>query len=137
MTTFERIKFLAENQKKSLNKVEEDLGYGKNVLYRLKNTSPSAERLQELADYFNVSTDYLLGRTDNPDPTSFGQELDWNDTLMIDGSNIEEPTSEYFAIQRKSKKLNQKDQQRLLKIMEATFDDIENGTFEEDEDDDL
>lgn len=46
-------------------------------------------------------------------------------------------TPEYFAIQRKSKKLNQKDQQRLLKIMEATFDDLDNGDFEEDDDDDL
>jgi transcriptional regulator with XRE-family HTH domain len=62
MTTFERIKLLAKNQGKSLNKVEEDLGYGKNVLYRLKNTNPSAERLEEIADYFDVSVDYLLGR---------------------------------------------------------------------------
>lgn len=66
MVTFERIKFLANQMGKSLNQVEEDLNYGKNVLYRLKNSSPSAERLQELASYFNVSTDYLLGRTDNP-----------------------------------------------------------------------
>ena len=68
MITFERVKYLAGLQKKSLNQVEEDLGYGKNVLYRLKNTSPSAERLQELANYFNTSTDYLLGRIDDPDP---------------------------------------------------------------------
>lgn len=67
MTIFERIKFLADKQKKSLNAVEEDLGYGRNVLYRLKNTSPSTERLQELANYFGVSTDYLLGRTDEPE----------------------------------------------------------------------
>lgn len=67
MTIFERIKFLADKQKKSLNTVEEELGYGKNVLYRLKNTSPSTERLQELANYFGVSTDYLLGRTDDPE----------------------------------------------------------------------
>lgn len=66
MTTFERIKGLAEKQGKSLNKVEEELGYGKNVLYRLKKTNPSSERLQELADYFDVSVDYLLGRTDLP-----------------------------------------------------------------------
>lgn len=64
MTTFERIKDLAKKQGKSLNKVEEDLGYGKNVLYRLKSSNPSAERLQEIADYFNVSVDYLLGRED-------------------------------------------------------------------------
>lgn len=66
MTTFERIKELAKKQGKSLNKVEEDLGYGKNVLYRLKNTNPSADRLEEIADYFDVSVDYLLGREDNP-----------------------------------------------------------------------
>ena len=29
---------------------------------------PSAAVLVNLADYFNVSTDYLLGRTDNPSP---------------------------------------------------------------------
>ncbi|MDB7086983.1 helix-turn-helix transcriptional regulator [Enterococcus mundtii] len=62
MTTFERIKELANKQGKSLNKVEEELGYGKNVLYRLKNSNPSTERLQEIADYFDVSVDYLLGR---------------------------------------------------------------------------
>lgn len=67
MTIFERIKFLADKQKKSLNTVEEELGYGRNVLYRLKNTSPSTERLQELANYFGVSTDYLLGRTNEPE----------------------------------------------------------------------
>lgn len=66
MTTFERIKELARKQGKSLNKVEEELGYGKNVLYRLKYSNPSAERLQEIADYFNVSVDYLLGREDDP-----------------------------------------------------------------------
>lgn len=65
MTTFERIKLLAKNQGKSLNKVEEDLGYGKNVLYRLKNSNPSTERLEEIADYFDVTVDYLLGRTDD------------------------------------------------------------------------
>ena len=28
---------------------------------------PSGENLIKLADYFDVSVDYLLGRTDNPD----------------------------------------------------------------------
>ena len=27
---------------------------------------PNGETLIKIADYFNVSTDYLLGRTDNP-----------------------------------------------------------------------
>lgn len=31
------------------------------------NNSPSNENLIKFADYFNVSTDYLLGRSDNPE----------------------------------------------------------------------
>ena len=64
--TFEKIKELAKKRGKSLGQVEEDLGYGRNTLYKIKNSTPNAERITEIASYFNVSTDYLLGRTDNP-----------------------------------------------------------------------
>ena len=64
--TFKKIKELAKKRGKSLGQVEEDLGYGRNTLYKIKNSTPNAERIAEIANYFNVSTDYLLGRTDNP-----------------------------------------------------------------------
>lgn len=64
--TFERIKELAKKRGLSLNQVEEKLGYSKNTLYSLKRQKVSSDRLQEIADYFGVSTDYLLGRTENP-----------------------------------------------------------------------
>lgn len=63
---FDKIKELAEKQGISLNTLEERLGYSTNYLYSLKKGNPKSDRLQEIADYFNVSTDYLLGRTDNP-----------------------------------------------------------------------
>lgn len=63
--TFEKVRELARKKGLSLNQVEEKLGYSKNTLYSLKRQKVSSERLQEIADYFNVSTDYLLGRTDN------------------------------------------------------------------------
>ena len=65
-STFEIVKDLCEKQGISLNTLEEKLKLGKNSLYGLKRNQPSAERLQQIADYFQVSTDYLLGRTDNP-----------------------------------------------------------------------
>ena len=65
-TTFDIVKELSQKRGISLSKLEETLGLGKNSIYALKRNQPSAERLQEIADYFNVSTDYLLGRTDNP-----------------------------------------------------------------------
>ena len=63
---FEKIKELCQNRGISINSLEETLGYSRNTIYSMKNKKPNAERLQEIADYFNVSTDYLLGRTDNP-----------------------------------------------------------------------
>ena len=65
-STFEIVKDLCEKQGISLNTLEDTLTLGKNSLYGLKRNQPSAERLQQIADYFNVSTDYLLGRTKNP-----------------------------------------------------------------------
>lgn len=40
-------------------------GVGKNFIYNInKGSTPSSEKIQQLAAYFNVSTDYLLGNTD-------------------------------------------------------------------------
>ena len=64
--TFEKIKELAKQRGITLVQLEEKLGYSRNTLYKLKTQKPNAERIAEIADYFNVSTDYLLGRTDNP-----------------------------------------------------------------------
>ena len=65
-STFEKIKELCQKRGISLQKVAEDLSYSINYFYTLKEKTPKSDRLQEIADYFNVSTDYLLGRTDNP-----------------------------------------------------------------------
>lgn len=64
--TFERVRELAKKQGLSLNQLEEKLEFGKNSLYGLKKNQPSSKIIQKIADYFGVSTDYLLGRTDNP-----------------------------------------------------------------------
>ena len=65
-STLEKIKELAKKRGIPLTKLEESLGYSTNYFYTLKTKTPNSERLQQIADYFNVSTDYLLGRTDNP-----------------------------------------------------------------------
>lgn len=66
MTTFDRIKELSKKRGKSPKQVALELGLGENLFYKWKTSSPTADKLQLVADYFNVSTDYLLGRTDDP-----------------------------------------------------------------------
>lgn len=74
-STFEIIKELCKKHGISLNTLEENLGYSRNTIYSLKKQKPNAERIAEIADYFNVSTDYLLGRTDNPNIAKDSQEF--------------------------------------------------------------
>lgn len=63
-TVFDRIKKLADSRGKSIVDVEADLGLSKNYLYKWKKSAPNSTKLIEVADYFNVSTDYLLGRSE-------------------------------------------------------------------------
>lgn len=67
MTTFDRVKKLADKQKISIVELEEKLGFGRNSLYSWKTKTPNGDRIKKVADYFGVSTDYLLGRTDTPE----------------------------------------------------------------------
>lgn len=86
MTVFERIKFLAKRNSKTMKQVTLDLGYSENYFYSMKTgKQPSAEKLKELADYFNVSTDYLLGRTDNPN-TQEKQYTETDLSKMLDNA---------------------------------------------------
>lgn len=65
MTAFERVKILADQQKISIVQLEEKLGFSRNSLYAWKKNNPSTDKLQKVADYFNVSTDFILGRTND------------------------------------------------------------------------
>lgn len=86
--TFEKIKELADKQGISLNKLEEKLGFSRNTIYNMKKSTPNVERVSMIADYFNVSTDYLLGRTDNP--TISSDLVTTADGRTVDLSNLRE-----------------------------------------------
>ena len=87
-TVFERIKDLADKHRISLNDLEDKLGISRNSLYGIKKANPKSDRLQQIADYFNVSTDYLLGRTDNPAISS--DLVTTADGRTVDLSNLSE-----------------------------------------------
>ncbi len=59
-----RIDLLAEEMGKSPNAVYIESGVGKNFKSNLNRANPSAGKITMLANYFGVSVDYLLGKTD-------------------------------------------------------------------------
>lgn len=81
MTTFERIKDLAKKRGKNLKTVATELGFSENAFYKWKNQSPSTENLTKVADYFGVSLDYLIGRTDSVASTKETTTTDLDEIL--------------------------------------------------------
>jgi len=67
MTFVERVLELIEENNITKNKLLTDLKLGKNsfVNWLERGTIPSGDVLIKIADYFNVSVDYLLGKTSN------------------------------------------------------------------------
>ncbi|HIB3686273.1 helix-turn-helix domain-containing protein [Enterococcus faecalis] len=66
----EIIKKLCKNSGISVYQLEEYLGFGRNTIYQWNKRTPGIDKIESVADYFQVSTDYLLGRTDTPDELS-------------------------------------------------------------------
>ena len=62
LTLVDRIRTLANQRDMSLPQLEVKLGLGNGTISRWKTSSPNTDKLQKIADYFNVSMDYLLGR---------------------------------------------------------------------------
>lgn len=64
-----RLKFLRKQKRISQQRLAIDLNLNQNSISRYENEEREADyaTLIQFADYFNVSLDYLLERTDNPD----------------------------------------------------------------------
>ena len=62
MGVFERIQELCKLAGISVTSLEFKLGIGKGLIGKWRKNSPNIISLQKVADYFNVSVDYLLGR---------------------------------------------------------------------------
>lgn len=110
-STLEKIKELAQKRGISLQKVAEDLGYSINYLYTLKEKTPKSDRLQEIADYFNVSTDYLLGRTDNP-------AIADKEQFFFEGKEVDVEELASTAMRFNGKPLNEEDKKAIQNIIE-------------------
>ena len=74
---YERLKSLALEKNLSLNQVEKNLKLSRNTLANYKKgQTPSTERAILLANFFNVSTDYLLGNTDERNTIKIDDDLE-------------------------------------------------------------
>lgn len=73
--------------------------------YERGKSIPPGDKLKQIAELLDVSTDYLLGQTDDP------------------SIHREEYLPEVRAIQRAAKNMTPKDRERMLNMIKAAFEE--------------
>lgn len=92
MDTIEKIFYLIKLHNTNANTVAKDLGFGNSQFTSWKNgvAKPSADALSKIADYFDVSVDYLLGREETKKlPDGFPTDSNFNSDLKKMGFSTE------------------------------------------------
>lgn len=64
MNSVERVKKLCKDRKIPISRLEKELGFANGYISQLRKGVFPSNRLVEIAEYFGVSVDYLLGQTD-------------------------------------------------------------------------
>jgi transcriptional regulator with XRE-family HTH domain len=67
MPLLEKIKKLCDSKGETFASLERKLGFGNATIRKWDDATPSGDRLAKVADFFDVSVDYLLGREKSPD----------------------------------------------------------------------
>ena len=127
MNLYDRIKALADTQKISIRRLEENIGFGNGTINRWRKNTPGVDKLSKVADYFKVSTDYLLGRTDGKTALSPKEMSDIGQLAdrMLDGA--EERLRNNIVNLRESRNWSQKELATRLGIDSSYISKIESG----------
>jgi transcriptional regulator with XRE-family HTH domain len=68
-----------------------DLNMRQIVRYEASESDPSSDVVTRMADTFNVSADYLLGRTDDPTPPAHHADLSPDEQAILAALRRDEP----------------------------------------------
>ncbi|AQZ46076.1 helix-turn-helix domain-containing protein [Paenibacillus larvae] len=102
------------------------------AMWEIGKRDPDSQMIIKLSSIFDVSTDYLLGRTNDPDDGlkySYWENGSSNEKF----SKIEN----YRKIERFARKVSSEDLEKAVKILDAAFEHAFNGDDDDDDDDDI
>lgn len=109
MNLLDVIKQLCDEKGINLAILQRELGFSNNVINRWDKVTPGVDKLSKVADYFNVSTDYLLGRTERYQKSCIEpQEPKISHKIKVLARNLDE--------------LPDEDREKLIKNFEDTID---------------
>ena len=105
-TLYERIKELCNRKSISIAKLESDLGFGNSSIKKWEKTSsPSVDKIVKVANYFEVSVDFLLGRS----------EIESSISEIINDEDI-------ISFQRARQKMTAHDRNKMMQMLKLGFE---------------
>lgn len=111
-TIVDRIRALANAQGDSLPTLEMRLGLGNGTISRWSKSSPNTDKLAKVADHFNVSIDYLLGR-EGADNVSTSSDPDIR------------------RIERARKNMSDRDKEKMMALLTLSFEKYFSADYED------
>lgn len=103
---YQRIKQLCSRKGITIAKLESDLGFGNSSIKKWeKSSSPSIDKIVKVATYFDVSIDYLMGRTD----------IESSMSEIIGDEDI-------ISFQRARQKMTPKDREKMMQMLKLGFE---------------
>lgn len=103
---YKRIKDLCSKRGITITKLEADLGFGNSSIKKWeKVSSPSIDKVVKVAGYFDVSIDFLLGRSDIENSIS---ELIGDEDII--------------SFQRARQKMSARDREKMMQILRLGFE---------------
>ena len=100
MTLRDTIKGLCEERNISLNKLETELGFAKGYVSKLDKSTPNSAKIQQIADYFGVTVDYLITGKDN----RYSDADALLDVRISEDFELKEAIKKYYALDDRKKK---------------------------------
>nr|DAU81034.1 MAG TPA: repressor protein [Caudoviricetes sp.] len=88
MDIVEKIRMLCNEKVMTIAELERNLGLGAGTVSRWNVRVPGADKIQKVANYFSVSTDYLLGLTDVPQWATPQDVLDIERALQLNSTIV-------------------------------------------------
>lgn len=88
MNSVDRIKEICAVKRIAISRLERDCGFSNGYIRGMKDGKMSAERLKKVADYLDVTTEYLLTGDDegyyiNPETADMAQQIYDNKDLRL------------------------------------------------------
>lgn len=99
MTIKEKIRALASTKGMGIPALELELGFGSSTISKWDKSAPSIDKLIKVADYFDVSLDYLSGRNEK-----YSDEQALLDVEISEDFELKEAIKKYYSLDDRKKK---------------------------------